>query len=68
MISYCWVKDGKVKFEKTLSGSIFILEDDVVGYNAAIYARVSSSKNQDNLERQKERLISYCNAKFCFYY
>jgi putative resolvase len=31
--------------------------------SVAIYARVSSSENKDNLERQKERLISYCNAK-----
>lgn len=30
---------------------------------AAIYSRVSSSKNKDNLERQAERLIQYSNAK-----
>ena len=28
----------------------------------ALYARVSSSENKDNLERQAERLISWCNA------
>ena len=29
----------------------------------AVYARVSSSENKDNLERQAERLISWCNAQ-----
>ena len=29
----------------------------------AVYARVSSSENKDNLERQTERLVSWCNAK-----
>jgi predicted site-specific integrase-resolvase len=27
------------------------------------YCRVSSSKNKDNLDRQAERLASYCAAK-----
>ena len=31
--------------------------------NTAIYCRVSSSQNKGNLEKQKERLISYCAAK-----
>jgi putative resolvase len=29
----------------------------------AVYARVSRSENTDNLERQAERLISWCNAQ-----
>ena len=29
----------------------------------AVYARVSSSENTDNLERQAERVVSWCNAK-----
>ena len=29
----------------------------------AVYARVSSSENKDNLERQAERLITWCNAQ-----
>ena len=29
----------------------------------AVYARVSSSESKDNLERQAERLISWCNAQ-----
>ena len=29
----------------------------------AVYARVSSSENKDNLELQAERLVSWCNAQ-----
>ena len=32
-------------------------------HTVAVYARVSSSENKDNLERQAERLISWCNAQ-----
>lgn len=58
--------NGKVKFEREPDGKhIRIIEDedkkltDAVG----IYARVSSSENKDNLERQKERLENYCAAR-----
>ncbi len=33
------------------------------GQTVAIYARVSNSENKDNLERQAERLVSWCNAQ-----
>ncbi|KYC38035.1 hypothetical protein WA1_37390 [Scytonema hofmannii PCC 7110] len=32
-------------------------------HKAAIYARVSSAENKDNLDRQAERLINYSLAK-----
>lgn len=58
--------NGKVKFEREPDGKhIRIIEDedkkltDAVG----IYARVSSSENNGNLERQKERLENYCAAR-----
>jgi len=61
-----WMYGGKVKFEREPDGKhIRIIEDedkkltDAVG----IYARVSSSENKDNLERQKERLENYCAAR-----
>lgn len=61
-----WMYEGKVKFEREPDGKhIRIIEDedkkltDAVG----IYARVSSSENKDNLERQKERLENYCAAR-----
>ena len=59
-----WMQDGKIKSEKTPSGGNLIIDeipDDVS--KVAVYARVSSSENKSNLEKQKERLISYANAK-----
>ena len=44
-------------------GRILITEEDFRVESVAIYCRVSSSQNKDNLERQKDRLISYCLAK-----
>jgi len=58
-----WVKAGKLQTIRTDTNRILIIEDEIKQLNVAIYARVSSSENKDNLERQKERLISYCNAK-----
>lgn len=58
-----WIKDGKLEIERTTTNRVLIVEDEIRQLNVAIYARVSSSENKDNLERQKERLISYANAK-----
>ena len=38
----------------------FITEEDKP---VAVYARVSSSENKDNLDRQAERLVNYCMAR-----
>ena len=61
-----WIKKNELKTEKTSTGRIRIIidENDIIkNKNIAIYARVSSSENKNNLEKQKERLLSYCNAK-----
>lgn len=58
-----WHNKGIVKIEKSLSGINFIICDEVKEKTVAIYSRVSSSENKDNLERQKQRMIDYCNAK-----
>lgn len=58
-----WVKEGKVPYEVTNNGHILILEDENSSYSVAIYARVSSSENKSNLEKQKQRLLDYCSAK-----
>lgn len=60
-----WIRLGKVKTERTPSGGWLVVEDDTEPtYNSvAIYSRVSSVEDKDNLERQKNRLIDYCNAK-----
>ena len=62
---YRRIKDGSLDVVRTKTGRIFveIEENSLINPKVAIYARVSSSENKDNLERQKERLLSYCNAK-----
>lgn len=59
------INDGSLVVERSSTGRVFVnLEEEQKSLlNVCIYARVSSSENKDNLERQKERLISYCNAK-----
>lgn len=60
------INDGTLEVVRSETGRVFIeIDDDVKPYNlnVCVYARVSSSENKDNLEKQKERLISYCNAK-----
>ena len=59
-----WIKLGKVKTERTKTGGWLIVEENENKYDkVAIYARVSSSENKNNLEKQKERLLNYCSAK-----
>jgi predicted site-specific integrase-resolvase len=60
------IKEGKLQIIRSETGRVFVeVNDDIKPYklNVCIYARVSSSENKDNLEKQKERLINYCNAK-----
>ena len=57
------IKEGKLQTERTSTNRVIVLQDDAKEFNVAVYARVSSSENKDNLERQKDRLINYCNAK-----
>ncbi|MDJ0562699.1 MAG: recombinase family protein, partial [Microcystis sp. M49629_WE12] len=56
---------GQLQGERLPTGTIIIFEDDrFCGENkVAIYARVSSSENQSNLETQAKRLEAYCIAK-----
>ena len=60
-----WIYSGRLKTERTDTNRIFIIEDEDKNINdsVAIYARVSSSENKDNLERQKQRLLDYCSAR-----
>lgn len=60
------INDGSLSIVRSETGRVFVeVNDDIKPYKlkVCVYARVSSSENKDNLERQKERLISYCNAK-----
>jgi putative resolvase len=62
-------KDGKLPNAKQLpTGTIVVLEEEKatvlpVENTVAIYARVSSHENRDNLERQAERLKEYAIAR-----
>lgn len=60
-----WMYSGRLKTERTETNRILIVEDEDKKINdaVAIYARVSSSENKDNLERQKQRLLDYCSAR-----
>jgi predicted site-specific integrase-resolvase len=58
------IKKGQLRTERTESGSLrIVIDDDDKKSNVAIYCRVSSSENRDNLERQKQRVLDYCAAK-----
>ena len=59
-----WVKLGKLDYEKDITGHIWIIEGEKSKEKTyAVYARVSSPENKENLDRQADRLISYCNAR-----
>ena len=69
-------KNGLIKGAYALSTGTIIVPDDALAEQemsalnrVAIYGRVSSSENKDNLERQAERLASYAAAKgYCIIY
>ena len=57
------IKAGKLNTEKTDTGRLLVIIDENKLQRVAVYCRVSSSENKDNLERQKERVLNYCAAK-----
>ncbi len=62
-----WYK-GLLKGEQLATGTIVIFEEDCFAVKnknlqVATYARVSSTQNKDNLDKQQSRLIDYANAK-----
>lgn len=70
MTLWNWKYSGKLDFHKIGSMNYVDQEtyDKFLGISKAqestvIYCRVSSTINKSNLETQKERLVSYCNAK-----
>lgn len=60
-----WWKQGIIKGRQLPTGTILIEVDATTQSSvvACIYARVSSSENKDNLDRQAERLTQYAVAK-----
>lgn len=60
-----WIKQDKIQIQRTDTNRIIIVEDEDknINENVAIYARVSSTENKNNLSKQRERLENYCAAK-----
>jgi len=67
-----WIKEGRIRAVQTIGGKYRIPESEVrrllsgaVGgeTRAVIYARVSSSDQRSDLERQIQYLTQYCTAK-----
>ena len=60
-------KSGLIKGKQLPTGTILVSVCDESDIRSdllvATYARVSSSENKENLERQSDRLVSYANAK-----
>jgi putative resolvase len=61
--AYRWFKAGRIKGYQIETGTIIIEEERPVEEKVAVYARVSSTENRDNLASQAERLVAYCTAK-----
>jgi len=61
--------DGLIPGKQLATGTIVVFEDDKKEIvkdkilQIATYARVSSSQNKENLDKQQSRLIDYANAK-----
>lgn len=60
-----WFKEGKlpVKAEQTKSGTILVVEATEAPNTVAVYARVSSNDQKNDLNRQIARLVQFATAK-----
>jgi putative resolvase len=61
-----WWQAGQIKGYQAPTGTIIVTSEESTSQTTekvAIYARVSTRERKDNLERQSERLSSYCAAK-----
>lgn len=59
-----YFRQGKLKAYQTHTGTIIVREEiQPSEKRVAIYCRVLSSENKNNLESQKNRLLDYCSAK-----
>lgn len=63
--AFRWWQAGQIKGYQAPSGTIIVTPEapTTTTEKVAIYARVSTRERKDNLERQVERLSSYCAAK-----
>ena len=60
-----WFRDGTIQGYQAPSGTIIVTEQEPAQavQKVAIYARVSSSEQRENVERQAERLNQYCTVR-----
>ena len=60
-----WFREGKLPVEavQTSTGTILIKEVAQYPLQVAIYARVSSSDQKNDLDRQISRLVIFANSK-----
>ncbi|RLI25721.1 IS607 family transposase [Candidatus Bathyarchaeota archaeon] len=65
-----WIKEGRVRAVRTPKGRFRIPEDEVLRLMGELqvrrvigYARVSSSTQRDDLERQKQLILEYAEKK-----
>lgn len=64
--AFRWWQAGQIPGYQAATGTIIVHDSTVVAaapQRVAIYARVSSHEHQANVDRQAERLISYCATK-----
>ena len=58
-----WWKEGKLDASQTETGTVIVREQIDAPAGIALYARVSSADQKDDLVRQLERLQTYAIAK-----
>jgi len=67
--AYTHWAQGLIQGKQLSTGTILIEDNEEIEFKnkkeklVAVYSRVSSSENKNNLEKQSDRLISYANAK-----
>ncbi|GAC1426354.1 MAG: IS607-like element IS1602 family transposase [Ktedonobacteraceae bacterium] len=64
--AFRWWQAGTIKGYQAPSGTIIVTDGEkavMAPEKVAIYARVSSQEQKENLDRQAERLKDYCAAK-----
>src|SRR5262250_2110132 len=61
--AYQWWKAGQLDAYQLPTGTIIVREPKAVAAGAALYARVSSAEQKDDVTRQMQRLRDYAAAR-----
>lgn len=57
------IKEGQLKVVYSDSGRVYVPLENAKEEYVVVYARVSSSDAKEDLNKQAERLVQFCNAK-----